>query len=323
MPPRPRPCAAVPGLMAVRVNPLDSEWGREDVEAMTQASPGSLVLPKVESPEEVAEADALIGDAPVGLQALIETAAGLVRAAEIARASSRLEALIIGFADLTASLGRPAVADYPGDRWHWVRETVLVAARSAGLQAIDGPHLDVGDLEGLAVEAGRARALGLDGKWVLHPAQIEPVNEVFSPGQEEVDRAGAILDRPRRGRWPRGGGPGRRDDRRGQPQAGRPGGGAGPRRRNDPRLDLPAMCGAFLARRHFCIANSSILHFDAQEVEDLAPLCRCSRWWTPPLTRKAGHDAPPSCGRSRPRRAARSVRDLPRNPARRLAHTGA
>ncbi len=151
------------------------------------------MVPKVESAEEVEEVDSLLGAAAVGVQALVETAAGLVRAPEIARASSRLEALIIGFADLTASLGRPAVADYPGDRWHSVRDTVLVAARSAGLQAIDGPHLDVGDLEGLAVEAGRARALGLDGKWVLHPAQIEPVNAVFSPAQEEVDRAGAIL----------------------------------------------------------------------------------------------------------------------------------
>ena len=112
------------------------------------------------------------------------------------------------------------MADYPGDRWHSVRETVLVAARSAGLQAIDGPHLDVGDLEGLAVEAGRARALGLDGKWVLHPAQIEPVNDVFSPAQEEVDRAGAIIAALSEARRPRRSGPGRRDGRRGQPQAG-------------------------------------------------------------------------------------------------------
>jgi len=159
------------------------------------------VVPKVESPGELEELDSLLdeteeraGREPVGLQALIETAAGLVRAAEIAHASARLEALIIGFADLAASLGRSSGADYPGDRWHWVRETVLVAARSEGLQAIDGPHLDVRDLEGLAVEAGRARALGLDGKWALHPGQIEPINAAFSPAQAEVDRAGAIID---------------------------------------------------------------------------------------------------------------------------------
>jgi len=190
--------------IVVRVNPLATEWGRRDVEEVVAGAGealGGLVVPKVESPGELEELDSLLdeteeraGREPVGLQALIETAAGLVRAAEIARASARLEALIIGFADLAASLGRSSGADYPGDRWHWVRETVLVAARSEGLQAIDGPHLDVRDLEGLALEAGRARALGLDGKWALHPGQIEPINAAFSPAQAEVDRAGAIID---------------------------------------------------------------------------------------------------------------------------------
>jgi len=190
--------------IVVRVNPLATEWGRRDVEEVVAGAGealGGLVVPKVESPGELEELDSLLdeteeraGREPVGLQALIETAAGLVRAAEIAHASARLEALIIGFADLAASLGRSSGTDYPGDRWHWVRETVLVAARSEGLQAIDGPHLDVRDLEGLAVEAGRARALGLDGKWALHPGQIEPINAAFSPAQAEVDRAGAIID---------------------------------------------------------------------------------------------------------------------------------
>jgi citrate lyase subunit beta/citryl-CoA lyase len=159
------------------------------------------VVPKVQSAADVLLVERLVGEQEVkarrqrevGLQALVETAAGLSRVGEIARASQRLEALVIGYADLAASLGRPP-ADYPGDRWHWVRETVLVAARAAGLQAIDGPHLEVGDLEGLRVEARRARALGFDGKWALHPSQVEPLNEVFSPRQEVVDRAGAILD---------------------------------------------------------------------------------------------------------------------------------
>jgi citrate lyase subunit beta/citryl-CoA lyase len=190
--------------LAVRVNGAGTAWHAADVEEVVAGAGdalASLVVPKVEDPAQLREIDARLhateartGRAPVGLQALIETAAGLVRAAEIARASPRLEALVIGFADLAASLGRPRAADYPGDRWHHVRETVLVAARSAGLQAIDGPHLDVGDLDGLAVEAGRARALGLDGKWALHPGQIEPINGAFTPAQAEVDRAGAILD---------------------------------------------------------------------------------------------------------------------------------
>ena len=110
---------------------------------------------------------------------------------EIAAASPRLEALIIGYADLSASLGRARAR--PGDRWHWVRETVLVAARAAGMQAIDGPHLDVGDLDGLEEEA-RARARsGSTASGRLHPSQLEPLNAVFSPSQEEFDRAEAIL----------------------------------------------------------------------------------------------------------------------------------
>jgi citrate lyase subunit beta / citryl-CoA lyase len=190
--------------VAVRINSPATALGVGDVVGVVEgagAALGSLVVPKVESAADLHLVERLLAereegagrDSPVGVQALIETAAGLSRAGEIARASGRLEALVIGYADLAASLGRPPAADYPGDRWHWVRETVLVAARSAGLQAIDGPHLEVRDLEGLGVEARYARALGFDGKWALHPSQVEPLNEVFSPRQEEVDRAGAIL----------------------------------------------------------------------------------------------------------------------------------
>lgn len=190
------------GSVAVRVNSLATGWGGEDVSALGERGGPALtclVVPKVERGEDVAEVDRLLteadagGDPALGLQALIETAAGLRAVHEIAAASARLEALIIGYADLAASLGRVPGADYPGDRWHWVRETVLVAARAAGVQAIDGPHLDVEDGVGLAEEAGRAGALGFDGKWAIHPSQIAPLNEAFSPTQEEVDRAGAVL----------------------------------------------------------------------------------------------------------------------------------
>jgi citrate lyase subunit beta / citryl-CoA lyase len=182
---------------AVRINPLSSERGERDVVELAGAGGalGSLVVPKVESPDELLEVDRLLGEhSGLRLQALIETAAGLSFVREIAGSTGRLEALITGYADLAASLGRPPGADYPGDRWHWVRETVLVTARATGLQAIDGPYLDIADLEGLRTEAGRARALGFDGKWALHPSQIDPLNEVFSPAQEEVDRATAVLD---------------------------------------------------------------------------------------------------------------------------------
>src|SRR4051812_14004029 len=110
--------------VAVRINPLSSAWGKEDVAAVSGAD--SLVVPKVEAPSTLAEVDELLGSAGTGLQALIETAAGVVRAGEITRASPRLETLITGYADLAASLGQPLDADYPGDRWHSVRMTVLV-----------------------------------------------------------------------------------------------------------------------------------------------------------------------------------------------------
>jgi citrate lyase subunit beta/citryl-CoA lyase len=83
---------------------------------------------------------------------------------------------------------------YPGDHWHWALERILVAARSAGLQAIDGPYLLIKDLDGFREMAMRARALGYDGKWALHPGQIDVLNEVFTPTQEEYDKAEALLE---------------------------------------------------------------------------------------------------------------------------------
>jgi citrate lyase subunit beta / citryl-CoA lyase len=182
--------------IAVRINAPATEWGERDVVELAENAGdrlGCLVVPKVEGSADLAVVGSLLGEHDVGLHALIETAAGLAGVREIAASCHRLEALLIGYADLAASLGRPPAADYPGDRWHWVRETVLVAARSAGIQAIDGPHLEIDDLEGLRVEAERTRALGFDGKWAVHPSQLDTINEVFSPRQEEVDRAGAVL----------------------------------------------------------------------------------------------------------------------------------
>ena len=111
-----------------------------------------------------------------------------------------METLIFGPADMSASLGLPTVTaglpmpGYPGDHWHWVLETILVAARDAGLQAIDGPYLLIKDLDGFREMAMRARALGYDGKWALHPGQIDVLNEVFTPTQEEYDKAEALLE---------------------------------------------------------------------------------------------------------------------------------
>ncbi|MGI8863696.1 MAG: HpcH/HpaI aldolase/citrate lyase family protein [Solirubrobacteraceae bacterium] len=191
--------------LAVRINGPATHWCHRDViEVIAGAGEalGSLVVPKVESPGELEFVDRLTGmvehecgrDAPVALQALIETATGLRNVHVIAQASPRLETLIVGYADLSASLGLPLGGQDSGDRWQYVLETVLVAARSAGLQAIDGPYLAVEDHDGFRAAAQRARAMGYDGKWALHPTQIDLLNELFAPTAEEFARACAVLD---------------------------------------------------------------------------------------------------------------------------------
>ncbi len=191
--------------VAVRINGPVTRWCHRDVIDIVAGAGdglGSLVVPKAESPTDLEFVDRLAGmveqeidrTAPVGLQALIETATGLRHIHAIAHASARLEALIVGYADLSASLGLPPEDESPGDRWHHVVATVLIAARDAGLQAIDGPHLAIKDLEGFRAAAQRARALGYDGKWALHPTQIEVLNDLFAPSAEEREQARAVLD---------------------------------------------------------------------------------------------------------------------------------
>ena len=176
--------------VAVRINPLAGRWGERDVaELVERAGPriGSLVIPKVESAEDVLAVDRLLGAvgepaSRVGLQALVETAAGLLRAGDIAASSPRLEALILGYADLAASLGR-APGPAPPERWLHAQETLLVAARAAGVQAIDGPYLEIRDDDGLRLRAEHVRALGFDGKWAMHPSQLDIINAAFTPGE--------------------------------------------------------------------------------------------------------------------------------------------
>jgi citrate lyase beta subunit len=184
--------------VAVRVNAIGSPWCHADLLALAASERETVtaVLPKVEHADDLAFADRLLAGAeaaagrttPVRLVALIETAAGLAAAVEIARASERLDALVLGYADLAASLGRPG-----GGGWRFAQESVLVAARAAGLQAIDGPHLGTRDDEAFRAAALHARALGYDGKWAIHPAQIEPLRQTFTPSDEEVAGAREVL----------------------------------------------------------------------------------------------------------------------------------
>ena len=190
--------------LAVRVNATGTPWFERDVRELAGAAGDgldSLIVPKAESASGLEKVELLLESSEggagrsraLGLQALIETARGLVNVDEIAAASPRLEALIIGYADLAASLGRPPGVRHDPDRWSWTLEAVVVAARAAGIQAIDGPHLQIADLDGLRSAAARARELGYDGKWALHPSQLDPLLEIFSPTAEELDTARAIL----------------------------------------------------------------------------------------------------------------------------------
>lgn len=197
--------------VVVRINSIDTQWAADDLKTVVEAAGSYLhciMIPKVEHAHEVMFVDHMLRmievkvglEDRIGIEVQIETATGLRNVYEIAQASDRTETLIFGPADMSASLGLPSVTaglpmpGYPGDHWHWVLETILVAARDAGLQAIDGPYLLIKDLDGFRDMAMRARALGYDGKWALHPGQIDVLNDVFTPAQEEYDKAEAMLE---------------------------------------------------------------------------------------------------------------------------------
>jgi citrate lyase subunit beta/citryl-CoA lyase len=188
--------------VAVRVNAIGSPWCHSDLVALAGSKRDALtaVLPKVEHPHDLAFADRLLAGAeaaaeratPVRLLALIETAAGLAAAADIARASERLDGLVLGYADLAASLGRPPGGGAVQD-WRFAQESVLVAARAAGIQAIDGPHLGTRDDDAFRAGAIHARTLGFDGKWAIHPVQLDALRETFTPTDEEIADAREVL----------------------------------------------------------------------------------------------------------------------------------
>ncbi|MGU3292252.1 HpcH/HpaI aldolase/citrate lyase family protein [Williamsia sp. M5A3_1d] len=198
---------------AVRVNAWSTPWTHADVidvVAGAGAHLDSVVLPKVGRGAEVIALDLLltqleqIHDLPVGaigIQAQIEDAGALRRIDEIATASTRLDALVLGPADMSASLGMRTLTtgEQPqgytlGDAHHHVLMSVLVAARAHGLAAVDGPYLAFDAPDRLRAIASAAAALGYDGKWVIHPSQIDVVNGVFTPRQTDYDAAEDLLD---------------------------------------------------------------------------------------------------------------------------------
>lgn len=202
---------AAPTLV-VRVNAWDTEYTIRDVTEVVGragAELDALLLPKVRTAAEVVALDLMLTQVEksaglpvghIGIEPQIEDALGLTNINEIATASPRVLSLVFGPADFMASIGmrtltvgEQPVGYTPGDAYHHVLMSILIAARAHGLQAIDGPFLKVRDEEGFRRAASRTAALGFDGKWVLHPAQVDAGNEVFSPRQEEFDKAEGIL----------------------------------------------------------------------------------------------------------------------------------
>ncbi len=198
-------------VMCVRVNAWDTKWTYGDViEVVANAGErlDEVMLPKTQSAAEVVALDLLLtqvevnaGLSPghIGIEAQIETTRGLINVEEICAASPRLETIVFGPADFAASMEMPvltggvSIAEYPGDHFHYVLSKILMAGRANGLQVIDGPFLRIRELDSLREYCNRARTLGYDGKWALNPDQVTVLNEVFSPTQEQYDRALAIL----------------------------------------------------------------------------------------------------------------------------------
>jgi citrate lyase subunit beta / citryl-CoA lyase len=200
-------------VRTVRVNDWTTQWTYADVVEVVEGAGANLdaiMLPKVQTADQVVALDLLLTQIEkscgydvgrIGIEAQIENALGLVNVDAIAAASPRVETVIFGPADFMASINMKSlvVGEQPqgydvGDAYHYILMRILMAARAFGKQAIDGPYLQIRDVEGFRRVAGRAAALGFDGKWVLHPGQLDAANEVFSPRQEDYEHAENILD---------------------------------------------------------------------------------------------------------------------------------
>ncbi len=199
-------------LRGVRINATSTRWFYDDLITVVEGAGAFIdviILPKVNLPGDVYMLDTLLSQIetkqglrrPIMIEAQIETAQGMAHVEQIATASRRLAALIFGPGDFAASVGMPVleigatVSDYPGHLWHAALSRMVVAAKAAGLEAIDGPYGAYQDAVGLQRSAMLARALGCDGKWAIHPGQIEPINALFTPTDAELDRAQQIVQR--------------------------------------------------------------------------------------------------------------------------------
>lgn len=208
-------------IVTARINGLDTPYGYRDLLELVEAAGellDTIVIPKVDHCADIHFADRMLHGIElhhgrqrrIGIEAIIESAKGLEGVSEIARASDRLRTLVFGVADYSASVGARLVSIsghgeaegdlYPGHRWHFALSRMIMAAKSAGLMAIDAPYGNFRDTEGLRSAAAIAAALGCDGKWAIHPDQLEVINSVFSPTAEDIERARRILEADDRAR---------------------------------------------------------------------------------------------------------------------------
>ncbi|MCC6304510.1 MAG: CoA ester lyase, partial [Rhodobacteraceae bacterium] len=205
--------------LSVRINGLDTPWWYQDLVALVEKGGERLdlvMIPKVGCAADLYAVDALVTAAekvagrrrPLGLEVIIETAAGITHVAEIAAASPRLQAMSLGAADFAASMGMQTTgiggtqenyymlregARFWPDPWHWASAAIVAACRTHGVLPVDGPFGDFSDDEGFRAQARRAATLGMVGKWAIHPRQVGLANEVFSPSPAALAEAREIL----------------------------------------------------------------------------------------------------------------------------------
>ncbi|RCL46657.1 MAG: CoA ester lyase [Candidatus Thioglobus sp.] len=197
--------------VSIRINGLDTHYMYRDVVDVVEQAGNKLdtiLIPKVGNSADVYMVDAMVTQIEeakgytnkIGIEALIETALGMANVEAIATASPRMEAMHFGVADYAASNRARTVnigglnPDYPGDQWHHAISRMTVACRAYGLRPIDGPFGDFNDPDGFLLAARRGAALGIEGKWAIHPSQIELANQVFTPPEAEVSKAHRILE---------------------------------------------------------------------------------------------------------------------------------
>ncbi len=197
--------------VCVRVNGIDTHYFYRDMVDVVEQAGAHLdvvLVPKVGVPGDVYLTDALLTQIEqakglphrIGIDVLIETALGMANVEAIATSSKRLEAMHFGVADYAASMRARTVSigglnpDYPGDQWHASLTRMIVACRAYGLRPIDGPFGDFKDPDGFLAAARRGAALGIEGKWAIHPSQVDLANQVFTPPDAEVTRATRILE---------------------------------------------------------------------------------------------------------------------------------